>query len=429
VADFVVPRAPSPIRGTFDVPPSKSIAQRALALAALSDAPTELVGAGLLPDDVARFATAVRLLAGASARTDGAMPGGWTAWGLGGGRSPLRLDLGMNGTGFRFAIALSGLRPVGARTLVTGRPRLRARPHGGLLRALTRLGAHARRRSSGAVRVLGRPWARHDVDVRADVSSQYVSALLLAAPRAGGLCVRTGEHAVSRGYVELTASVLEAFGIPVAIEGGTITVAAGAPCAARFVIEPDASSAAVWWTLAALSGGSAAVRGLPAASRQPDVALLEILRRMGAGVTEEGGGVVVTASPGRLRAPGDVDLRDAPDLAPLVAVLAARAEGETRVVGAPHLRFKESDRIGSLARALVAVGADVTATDDGFRVRPGPAVPRARIDTAGDHRLALAFGALGVAQGGVVLSDASVVSKSYPGFFERCTLLAEAQNP
>ena len=198
--------------------------------------------------------------------------------------------------------------------------------------------------------------------------------------------------------------------------------------ATRFVDEPDASSAAVWWTIAALAGGRASVPGLPPGSIQPDAALLTILERMGARVTERNGAAVVDGPMGPLRAAGDVDLRDAPDLAPLVAVLAARADGETRVVGAPHLRWKESDRIASIASALTAIGADVVETADGFRVRPGPPRSRVRIDTAGDHRLALAFGALGLVEGGIVLSDAAVVAKSYPGFFTRCEGLAGAES-
>lgn len=277
----------------------------------------------------------------------------------------------MNATGMRFSIALSGLRPAGARTLVTGRPRLRARPHGPLLRALSRLGAHVRRRHSGSVRVLGGPWTRHDVDVPGEASSQYASAILLAAPRAGGVRVRVEDRAVSRGYLALSTHVLEAFGVAVRREGPWIHVPACTPSTARFVVEPDASSAAVWWAVAALTGGRASVAGLSVRSPQPDVALLSILERMGARVTEENGAAVVEgpADGARLVGAGDVELRDAPDLAPLVAVLAATARGTTRVVGAPHLRWKESDRIASLAAGLTALGVPVVERDDGFDVR------------------------------------------------------------
>lgn len=432
MAEFVVPRARGPVRGTFHVPASKSLAQRALVLAALSDAPTEWVAGGASSEDADRLALALEVLVGGAVGSDGTRPGGWTAGGLGGATASQRLDLGMNATGFRFLVAVAGLRPPGARTLVTGRPRLLARPHGPLLRALVRLGAHVRRRHSGSVRVVATPWDRHEVDVRADASSQYTSALLLAAPRAGGLRVRVGPGAVSRGYVALTIGVLEAFGVGVERDGEAIVVAAGAPRAARFVVEPDASSAAVWWAAAAMTGGSVVVPGLPSTTRQPDAALLGILGRMGARIEEEHGAIRVGGRCDRLEGAGDVDLRDTPDLAPLVAVLGACSSGETRVIHAPHLRLKESDRIASIARALRAVGADVVESEDGFTVR-GPASLRAgRVDTAGDHRLALAFGVLGLAVPGITLSDGRVAAKSYPGFLDdlgRAAGIAESANP
>lgn len=432
MAEFVVPSARGPVEGTFRVPPSKSLAQRALVLAALSDGPTEIVLEGPASDDVDRLARALRALTGAGEEIDSTIRGGWTAGGLGGETTSHRLDLGMNATGFRFLLAIAGLRPRGARTLVSGRPRLLARPHGPLLRALTRLGAHARRRHSGSVRVIATPWARHHVDVRGDGSSQYTSALLLAAPRAGGLRVRVGPGAVSRGYVALTTGVLGAFGIDVTRDGDAIVVAPGAPSATRFVVEPDTSSAAVWWTAAALTGGRVRVPGLSAATVQPDAALLGILERMGASVGESDQGVTVEGPIEGLEGAGEIDLRDAPDLAPLVAVLGAGASGETRVIHAPHLRWKESDRIASLVAGLKAVGADVTEAADGFSIRgPAPLRP-GRIDTAGDHRLAMAFGVLGLVVPGITLSDGAVASKSYPGFLGdllRAAGITESANP
>ena len=169
--------------------------------------------------------------------------------------------------------------------------------------------------------------------------------------------------------------------------------------------------------------------GLARGSHQPDVRLLEILGRMGASVADEARSACVVGPAGGLAGAGDVDLRDAPDLAPLVAVLGACAHGETRVVGAPHLRLKESDRIASLVRGLEAIGASVTPAADGFSIRGGAPLRGARIDTAGDHRLALAFGALGLVVDGIVLSDAAVASKSYPGFLSDLCRAAGTQEP
>lgn len=418
MATLAVPPATGPVEVVLDVPPSKSLHQRALLLAVLGDrgAATDLVARGPVPEDVVRFAAALSGLVGRVVPPVGTVLGAVGDDGaLEGGRDRRRLDLGMNGTGLRLAVTAAGLRPLGARTLLTGRPRLRARPHDVLLRALARLGAHARRRPTGALRALGRRWDRHDVAMAADRSSQPASALLLNAPRQGGLALTLVGKGVSRGYLALTEHVLAAFGCPVATRGPVRVVAAGAPRCARFVVEPDASSAAVWWAAAAVTGGRARVRGLGAGSAQPDVAALAVLTRFGARVEAGPDGDAVVVGPARLVGAGEVDLRDSPDLAPLVAALAAGADGETRVVGAPHLRDKESDRIETAVAAVRALGGDADGTDDGFVVRGRPLVGGV-VRVAGDHRLALAFGVLGLRVAGVVLAGVEAVAKSYPGF-------------
>lgn len=419
--DFAVPVARRPVDVVARVPASKSLHQRALLLATLSPVghTTTLVASGPAPDDVVALARALGALTGRRLPTAGEIPGALDGSCLVGGRDRVRCDLGMNATGLRMLAVAAGLRPRGARTLLTGRPRLRARPHRPLLRALARLGAHARRRPSGALRILGTPWRRHEVALAAEVSSQPASALLLAAGPAGGLRLSLVGQPVSRGYLALTESVLAAFGLPVHGEGALRRIAAGVPRCARYVVEPDASSAAVWWAVAALTGGRAVVEGLASGTRQPDVALLEVLGRMGASIGTVPGGSVVVAGPPRLRGAGEVNLRDAPDLGPLVAALAATADGETRVVGAAHLAGKESDRIATAVAAVRAVGGEAEPTQDGFVVhgRPLAGDPRSReVAVAGDHRIALAFGALGLRVPGVVLRGVEAVAKSYPDF-------------
>lgn len=412
----------------MSVPPSKSLLQRALALAVQGDGATEIVvgtGAG---EDVARFAGALAALSGDAVPPGGHVRSGFAAGALGTSRDRVRADLGLNATGLRIATALAGSRPDGARTLLTGRPALLARPHRVLLRALTRLGAHAIRKPSGALRVIAGPWTRHDVAIPAGTSSQFATALLLAAPRRGGLALTLVGEIVSVGYLDATIEMLRAFGLAASREGALVSVGGGIPRAARFEVEADASSAAPWWAAAALSGGTVRVTGLSAASRQPDMALLGILARMGArvdiaaptgagGAGAVAGSVTVRGPDGRLRGAGEVDLRDAPDLAPLVAALAAGADGETRVVRAPHLRHKETDRIRSSVAAVVALGGDASASEDGFLVR-GRTLRAGTVDAAGDHRLVLAFGALGLAVPGLEIVGARAAGKSYPGFLD-----------
>ena len=431
MATFPAPLATGPIDLEAAVPPSKSVHQRALLLAVLGPrgATTTIEAAGAPSGDVLGLAAALSSVAGVPVPCVGEVPGAVGDDGaLGRSRDRRRLMLGMNGTGLRLLTTAVGLRPRGARTLLTGAPRLRARPHGALVRALGRLGAHVHRKPSGALRVIATPWTAHAVSLPLDRSSQPASSILLSACRAGGVTVRVVGPAVSRGYLGLTRAALAAFGVPSEERDGVVTVPAATPRCAHLRVEPDASSAAVWWAAAALTGGRARVAGLPRRSAQPDLALLPVLERMGASVRAGADGVPEVVGPGGgLRGAGEVDLRDAPDLAPLVAALGAAAEGGTRVTGAPHLRDKESDRVATVVAAVRAVGGEATPTDDGFEVlgRAG-ALRGGRVAVAGDHRIALAFGVLGLAVPGVVLDGVEAVSKSYPGFPEA---LAAAADP
>ena len=410
----VIPAAPH-WRRRFGVPASKSLHQRALVLAALCDDAPHLsmhAGAHAAGEDVRRCAAAVAQL------------GSWQGTALGASRERLILDLGEGGTAFRFALALSTLRPAGARTLVRGRPVLLRRPHRPLQLALRRLGGQLKRRHSGAVRVLG-GGLRGGCSLTLDTSrsSQFASALLLVAPRIGGLTLHLPAPVSSEAYLDLTISLLRRFDVPVTrvpARGShplTIAVEACAPHAAAFTIEPDASAAAAWWAAAALSEGEAVVPGLPATTGQADAALWGILRRFGAEVFEDEAGDVGVRGRGCLVAPAEpIDLRSSPDLLFLVGALAARADGETRIRGVSHARGKESDRVAVLAAGLEALGADVDVDEaDGIRIGGG-GLRGAVVDCAGDHRAAIGFGVLGLGLPGIVLAGAEVVAKSQPNF-------------
>lgn len=435
-----VESARAPLDARLRVPASKSLQQRAIALALLADGRSRIVtevaegvAEGAPAGDAVVLAAAASRLADRPVLPSGDLDGAFGESGLGASRRSIVLDLGRNATGLRLSTALAALRPEGARTLLRGDRRLLARPHVPLLRALKRLGAVAHRRHSGAIRVVARARSPHSLHrplaLPATASSQFATALLLVAPRWGGLHLLLDRDPVSTGYVTLTLDVLAAFGVPARAEGGAIVVPAAAPRATRFVVEPDASSAAVVWAAAALRGGVAEVVGLPAGTRQPDAALLPILERMGAAVTGAPAGEArVRAGGDRLRGAGDVDLRASPDLAPLVAALAAGADGVTRVVHAPHLRHKESDRIAACVAAVRALGGTAEEAADGFLVEGRP-LRGGVVEVRGDHRIALAFGALGLAVSGVVLDGAEAVEKSWPGFLNVLAALARGTQP
>ncbi len=414
--DYVVIPAREPPAGSVRVPASKSYHQRALLLAALSDgAPSIEAGPGEPGDDVRRLEAALARI------------GGWHGEAWGRDRDRKTCDLGLGGTGFRFVTAAATLRPEGARTLVRGDRSLLQRPHTALRRALARLGGHVKRRKSGSLRVRGGGIeGGRTLRIRADVSSQYASALLLIAPRIGGLTLELLQRPVSRPYLELTLGVLGSFGIETGAEGldapgGCLRVAAGVPRATVYRVEADASCAAPWWTAAVLTGGTLVVEGLPRATRQADARLLPILERVGATVTETASGGIRVEGPeggiAGLRALGDVDLRDASDLVPLVGVLAAGAPGRARIHGAAHVRFKESDRLRTVADGISTLGGTADVTQTGELVVEGTApLSGGVVSAAADHRLVLAFGVLGLVVPGVVIRGAEAVSKSYPSF-------------
>lgn len=416
--DVTVAPVRDPLIGARRVPASKSLHQRALLCAALSDVPTRLeVAAGVAGDDVRRLQAALEALGPR-----------WSGASLGTSRARVEVDLGLGATGFRYAMAAATLRPAGATTLVTGHPGLLARPHSILRRGLLQLGGRLKRRHSGSMRVLGGGLTGQPLALRADVSSQYASTLLLIAPRIGGLELTLLDRPVSRPYLELTLHVLRSFAVPVEAEGldapgGRIRVGAASPRARSFTVEADASCAASWWAAAALTGAETWVEGLPADTRQADAALLPIIERMGGRVTAGPEGVARVKGPDRLVAPGDVDLMDASDLVPIVGVLAAAAEGRTRIHGAQHVQHKESDRLQTVAAGITALGGRA-AVEGGELLVDGGGLRGGMVNAAGDHRIALAFGVLGLRLPGVVLRGAEAVDKSYPTFLEELAALA-----
>lgn len=419
--DTLVPGARRPVSGRFAVPASKSLVQRGLALSALCEEPLtlDLGAAGPPGEDVRGMRRAMERL------------GRWDGRALGASRASLTLDLGLSATAFRLCTALATLRPAGARTLVRGRPALLSRPHQDLRRALRRLGAHVKRRASGAHRVLGGGVHGGRLAVPCRTSSQHVTALLLIAPLIGGLELTLVDRPVSRPYIALTLGLLERLGIQAEAQGlgapgGRLRVQAGRYRGGRLRIEPDASAAAAWWAAAALTGGCAEVPGLSADSRQADAGLLAVLARMGARVEVAADGSARVTGPGRaLVAAGDLDLSDAPDLVPLVGALAAAARGQTRLTGVAHARGKESDRLATTAAAIRALGGSVEEHEDGLTIT-GTSLHGGGIDVAGDHRLALAFGVLGLVVPGVLLHSAEAVAKSQPGFLEELARAAGA---
>ncbi|HYA54725.1 MAG TPA: 3-phosphoshikimate 1-carboxyvinyltransferase [Thermoplasmata archaeon] len=404
---------PRPAFGSVGAPPSKSYTHRALVVAHLSHRRFE-VRRPLDSDDTRATSTAIRRLGSTVERR----PDVWTVHPAAARRasSPVVLPCGESGTTLRFGAALAAraTRPV----ILSGAGRLGARPVDELLVALGRLGASCRHlRTSGLpIRVRG-PIHGGAVTLDASQSSQFTSALLLVLPTLEeDSTIRLTGDAVSQPYVEATLAVLAHHGVRVDRTRSGFRVPGDQTFrGSRFTVPGDASSAAYLWSAAAVSGGEVEIHHLSLRWPQADLAVLDLLDANGAVVTQRAEGAVVRS--GRRR-PFRVDLTDAPDLYPLAGVLAATTAGVSRIVGAPHVALKESDRKAETAALARDLGAKVTETREGLRVEGTARVRRLVRTDLRDHRMVMsaAVGAL-VADGPSVLGDASVVRKSFPGFW------------
>jgi 3-phosphoshikimate 1-carboxyvinyltransferase len=433
------PRAVRPsgrLDAVLTAPPSKSATQRALVAASLARGVSRLVRP-LLADDAARLAAALRSI-GVGVTVTGSGPAAAEVDATRPVTPPgAPLQVGNAGTAMRFLTArLAGER---AEFVVDGDTRMRERPIEPLVAALRALGAAAASRAGNGcppVLVGGRGLRGGRARLPGGVSSQFLSALLLAGPMAEtGLEVEVDGTLVSRPYVDLTIDMMRRFGVTVTAgaargAGGSAAaadlfrVAAGQSYrAAEVVIEGDWSSASYLFAAAALVPGRVEVRGLENASLQGDARLLDCLQEMGCRVTR-GSDAIVVEGPDRLR--GIVaDLGEMPDVAPTLAVVSLFAAGGTRILGVPHLRFKESDRIAALCESIGRLGGDAEPAPDGLLVRPRT-LRGAAIDPQDDHRIAMAFAVAGLRLPGVVILNPGCVRKSYPGFWDDLERMSRA---
>jgi 3-phosphoshikimate 1-carboxyvinyltransferase len=402
-----------PLGGPLDArvapPGSKSITNRALLAAALAEGRSTVTGA-LVSDDTETMLAALRVLGAGIERS------GTTVVVQGGPLAPAGepVYVGHAGTVARF---LPPALALGEGTyVVDGSPRMRERPVGPLVAALRRLGV-AVEGEAFPLRITGaRGRIARKTSVRGDLSSQFLSGLLLAAPCfADGLDVEVEGALVSSPYVDLTLDVLRTFGAEVERDGLRFRVAPGGYRATDYAVEPDASAASYFFAAAAIAGGRVVVEGLGAGSRQGDLQFVRVLERMGCAVELRANETEVRSS-GRLTAV-DVDMADVSDTTQTLAAVAAFAEGTTRIRGVGFIRNKESDRVGATVRELQRAGIAATEDEDGLTIVGG--TPRAAtIETYDDHRMAMSLALLGLRVPGIAIADPDCVKKTYPGYFD-----------
>jgi 3-phosphoshikimate 1-carboxyvinyltransferase len=253
--------------------------------------------------------------------------------------------------------------------------------------------------------------------IRGDISSQFLSAILMAAPAARSQVeLMVDGPLVSQPYVRMTLAVMRAFGVEVETELPFERFEIDAPqryAAREYAVEPDASSASYFWAAAAVTGGEVTVEGLSTESLQGDVAFVDCLERMGCEVRREPNSITVV---GRPLHGIDVDMNAISDTVQTLAVLALFAQGPTTIRNIAHIRHKETDRIAALAVELRKLGAEVTERADGLTIQPGTS-RAAPIDTYNDHRMAMSFALAGLRIPGVRIGNPTCVEKTYPAFF------------
>ncbi|WP_164100385.1 3-phosphoshikimate 1-carboxyvinyltransferase [Candidatus Laterigemmans baculatus] len=417
-----------PVEGRIRPPGSKSLTNRALICAALAEGRSVLRGA-LESEDTEVMVGGLRQV-GVEVRV---RDSGQTleVVGMGGRPSrpalaehepPTEIFIANSGTTIRFLTA--ALSALGGRYRLHGVPRMHQRPIGDLVRALNQLGGGVTAESEGGcppVSIDSRGWSGERVEVAGAVSSQYLSGLLMAAPAAGrSIQVLVDGELVSRPYVEMTVALMHAFGGRVETrDERTFIVDGTAPYRGTdYEIEPDASAASYHWAAAAITGGSVTVEGLSRDALQGDVAFVDVLQRMGCRVSESGNGITVS---GRAARGVDVDMNAISDTVQTLAVVALFAEGPTTVRGVGHNRFKETDRIGDLARELRKLGATVEEQPDGMRIEPlarqRAPLQQVALETYHDHRMAMSLALAGLVIPGVRILDPACTAKTYPHYF------------
>ena len=410
------------IAARLSVPGSKSLTQRALLAAALAEGESLLKGP-LDSEDTRHLRAALRSL---GLVVDDHAPGVWRITGCSGRlQAPdAPIYLGNNGTATRFLTSVAALAEGTVR--ITGDERMAERPIAPLLAALANWGVDiACDRQNGCP-----PLTLHAQGIRgglarlaAGKSSQYLSSLLLVAPYARNQAEIAVEGPLySRPYVEMTLAVMRDFGVAVQASPDLthFVIPPGSFRAQNYAIEGDASSASYFFAAAAICGGQVQVENLPAPSLQGDAKFVQLLERMGCAVEQGADGVQVTGQPGTLRGI-EADMGDMPDVAPTLAVVAAFAQGETRILDIAHLRVKECDRVSAVASELRRLGVEVREEEDALFIQGqgGTGLHSARIQTYRDHRIAMSLALAGLRVPGVEIEGEDCVAKSFPDFWDR----------
>ncbi len=420
---FVEVVPPGRVLGSIRPPGSKSLTNRALICAAFADGDSTLIGT-LKSEDTEVMIEAIRVIGVAVDDTDAGQK-------LHVRTSNRRLmdskadltDLYIANSGTTIRFLTAALSAFGGHYRLHGVDRMHQRPIGDLTEAIASvIGGTIKTVSPGGcppVMISSTGWNGNRVSVAGNVSSQYLSGLMMAAPIAASPTrIEVVGDLVSRPYVDMTAEVMRSFGADVTIseQDDSVSVEIGEAnyIGTNYSIEPDASAASYFWAAAAVTGGKVTVDGLCRNAMQGDVGFVDVLEKMGCDVVHADDSITVI---GKTLHAVDVDMNVISDTVQTLAIVALFADGPTRVRGVAHNRFKETDRIGDLAVELRKLGARVDEHEDGMTIHPPKSPQAATLETYHDHRMAMSFSLAGLRIPGVKILNPSCTSKTYPDYF------------
>lgn len=411
----------SKVSGEITLPGSKSLSNRILLLAALAKGQTTITNL-LDSDDIRRMLEALTLLGVeyqlSDCKTRCTVTGKGQALDV---AAPTELFLGNAGTAMRPLTAALCLGE-GEFTL-TGIERMYERPIGDLVDALRQLGAKIEYLGSQdfpPLKITGTGLKGGQVSIRGNISSQFLTALLMAAPYAQeDLTIKVEGELVSKPYIDITLDVMAKFGVQVdnqnyqqfAVKAGQVYQSPG-----EIMVEGDASSASYFLAAGAVAGGPVRVHGTGLASVQGDAKFAQVLEQMGAKVTWADTWIEVSSD--KPLTAVDVDLNHIPDAAMTIATAALFAEGTTAIRNIYNWRVKETDRLSAMATELRKVGAEVVEGEDFIEVTPPAKLKHAAIDTYDDHRIAMCFSLVALSDTQVTINDPGCTAKTFPNYFE-----------
>ncbi|PSW07342.1 3-phosphoshikimate 1-carboxyvinyltransferase [Photobacterium lipolyticum] len=415
------------VNGEVNLPGSKSVSNRALLLAALAQGNTRLTNL-LDSDDIRHMLNALKQLGVnyqlSADKTVCEVEGLGSAFQA---EKALELYLGNAGTAMRPLAAALCLAD--GEFVLTGEPRMKERPIGHLVDALRTAGAdvtYLENENYPPLKIIGTGLQGGEVEIDGSISSQFLTAFLMAAPLAKSeTVIRIKGDLVSKPYIDITLHIMAQFGVTVENRDyQEFVVAAGQTYQApgEFLVEGDASSASYFLAAAAIKGGEIKVTGIGKQSIQGDVQFADALAAMGAEI--EWGDDFVIARRGELKAI-DMDFNHIPDAAMTIAIAALFAEGTTSIRNVYNWRVKETDRLAAMATELRKVGAEVEEGDDYITITPPAQLKHAAIDTYDDHRMAMCFSLVALSDTPVTINDPKCTSKTFPDYFDKLAMLSQ----